>query len=213
MHTQRFGITAIGNNACVTAITQESTGEQLAEILLTRGTITQEQRDWAIEMRERAHCSCRGLRRPVRRQRQLADAPMSGTMKQVIDRATVSRWLAGYETAWRTPGTGGLTDLFTSDAVYLQSPYERPVTGLDAIKRMWEEERKGPDEVFVLTTEIIAVDGPTAVVRAKVRYGDPPVQDYRDLWIIRLADDGHCTWFEEWPYWPGRPYSARDDVE
>jgi glycosyltransferase XagB len=38
----------------VTAVTQESTGEQLAEILLIRGTITQEQRDWAIEMRERA---------------------------------------------------------------------------------------------------------------------------------------------------------------
>jgi hypothetical protein len=20
------------------------------------------------------------------------------------------------------------------------------------------------------------------------------------------------TWFEEWPYWPGRPYSAGDDL-
>jgi hypothetical protein len=29
---------------------------------------------------------------------------LSGTMKQVTDRATVSHWLAGYEAAWRTPG-------------------------------------------------------------------------------------------------------------
>jgi ketosteroid isomerase-like protein len=138
--------------------------------------------------------------------------PMSGTMKQVTDRVTVSRWLAGYETAWRTPGTGDLADLFTSDAVYLQSPYEQPVNGLPAIERMWEEEREGPDEVFTLAAEILAVDGPTAVVRAEVHYGDPAGQEYRDLWVIRLAADGRCTWFEEWPYWPERPHCAPDGV-
>jgi ketosteroid isomerase-like protein len=128
-------------------------------------------------------------------------------MKHVTDRAAVSRWLAGYETAWRTPGTAGLADLFTSDAIYLQSPYETALSGLDAIERMWEAEREGPDEVFDLVTDILAVDGPTAVVRAEVHYGAPP-REYRDLWVIRLAADGRCSWFEEWPYWPGRPYSA-----
>src|SRR5260221_8279356 len=53
--------------------------------------------------------------------------------------------------------------------------------------------------------------GATAVVRAEVRYGDPLRQEYRDLWVIRLRDDSRSSWFEEWPYWPGRPYSARDD--
>jgi hypothetical protein len=77
---------------------------------------------------------------------------------------------------------------------------------------MWEEEREGPDEVFTMATDILAVDGPTAVVRAEVCYGDPPRQEYRDLWVIRLADDGRCTWFEEWPYWPGRGHSARDNL-
>jgi ketosteroid isomerase-like protein len=128
----------------------------------------------------------------------------------VTNRATVSRWLAGYEAAWRAPGTDGLAGLFTADATYLQSPYAQPVTGLAAIKRMWEDEREGPDEVFTLVTEILAVEDATAVIRAEVHYGDPPHQEYRDLWVIRLRDDGLCSWFEEWPYWPGRPYSARD---
>jgi len=132
-------------------------------------------------------------------------------MKQVTDRTRVRRWLAGYEAAWRAPGTEGLAGLFAGDATYLRSPYERPITGLAAIKRMWEHDRDGPEEVFTLATDILAVDGPTAVVRAEVCYGDPPRQEYRDLWIIRLADDGRCIWFEEWPYWPGRPYSASDD--
>ena len=135
---------------------------------------------------------------------------MRGTMVRVTDRAMVNRWLAGYEAAWRAPGRAGLAGWFTGDATYLQSPYEPPVTGLDAIGRMWEEERDGPDEVFTLATDILAVEGPTAVVRAEVRYGDPPRQEYRDLWVIRLGDDGRCTWFEEWPYWPGRPHLAPD---
>jgi ketosteroid isomerase-like protein len=135
-----------------------------------------------------------------------------GIMGQMTDRSTVRRWLAGYEAAWRAPGTEGLAGLFASDATYLQSPYEQPVVGLAAIRRMWEGEREGPEEVFALATDILAVDGPVAVVRAEVRYGDPPRQEYRDLWVIRLTDDGRCTWFEEWPYWPERPHAARDDL-
>jgi hypothetical protein len=77
---------------------------------------------------------------------------------------------------------------------------------------MWDEDRAGPEEVFTITTDILAVDGPTAVVRADVRYGDPLRQEYRDLWVMHLRDDGRGNWFEEWPYWPGRSYSARDDL-
>jgi hypothetical protein len=73
-----------------------------------------------------------------------------------------------------------------------------------------DEERDGPDEVFTLATDVLAVDGPTAVVRAEVRYGDPLRQEYRDLWIMQLREDGRCSWFEEWPYWPGQPGAAGD---
>ena len=133
-------------------------------------------------------------------------------MRQVTDRITVGRWLAAYEAAWRTPGTESLRLLFTDEATYLQSPYEQPVIGLTAIRAMWDSERAGPDEIFTLATDILAVDGPTAVVRADVRYGQPLRQEYRDLWVIRLAEDGRCRWFEEWPYWPGRGYTAGHDL-
>jgi ketosteroid isomerase-like protein len=125
----------------------------------------------------------------------------------MTDRAAVSRWLAEYEAAWRTPGTERLASIFSDDITYRQSPYEDPVIGLHRVQRLWDEERTGPDEVFTLTTEILAVDGPTAVVRAEVRYGDPVQQEYRDLWVMRLGDDGRCHWFEEWPFWPERPYA------
>jgi ketosteroid isomerase-like protein len=138
----------------------------------------------------------------------LASRLAAGHDCEMADRAMVRRWLAAYEAAWRAPGTHGLAEIFTDDASYRQSPYQEPVAGLDAIRRMWDAERDGPDEVFTVATDILAVDGPTAVVRAEVRYGVPLYQEYRDLWIMQLGGDGRCIWFEEWPYWPGQPRAA-----
>jgi ketosteroid isomerase-like protein len=129
----------------------------------------------------------------------------------VTDRSAVQRWVAGYELAWRTSGTDGLSALFTPDATYLHSPYEEPVVGIHAISKMWDDDRDGADEVFTLSTEIVAVEGDTAVVMAEVKYGDPIRQEYRDLWLLRLDATGRCARFEEWPFWPGHPYSARAD--
>jgi uncharacterized protein (TIGR02246 family) len=120
-----------------------------------------------------------------------------------VDRESVARWIEEYEAAWRAPGTDALAGIFTPDATYLQGPYEKPVTGLPAIARMWEAEREGPDEAFRMVSDIIAVDGATAVVRAEVRYGDPVTEEWRDLWLVRFAADGRCASFEEWPFSPG----------
>jgi hypothetical protein len=67
---------------------------------------------------------------------------------------------------------------------------------------MWEAERIGPEEMFEMQSEIIAIEGDTGVVRVEVRYGPPKKQEYRDLWIVRLDGEGRCTHFEEWPFWP-----------
>jgi ketosteroid isomerase-like protein len=125
-----------------------------------------------------------------------------------MDRQGVARWVAGYERAWRSPGVESLADLFAADAVYLQGPYRAPVTGLAEIGRMWERERDGPDEPFTMASEIVAVDGDTAVVWVEVRYQAPTAREFRDLWVIRFASDGRCRRFEEWPFAPGRRSST-----
>jgi uncharacterized protein (TIGR02246 family) len=117
-------------------------------------------------------------------------------------RPRVRAWIDQYERAWRTHGTEPLAELFTEDATYLQGPYEQPVIGLAAISEMWDAERDGPDETFTMSSDIVAVDGDTAVARVDVRYGEPMTQEYLDLWIMRFAEDGRCVRFEEWPFWP-----------
>jgi ketosteroid isomerase-like protein len=133
-------------------------------------------------------------------------------MVQMTDHATVSRWVSGYEAAWRTPGTAGLAQLFTQDASYQLAPYEEPIAGLDAIRQMWDQERDGPDEVFTIAAEIVAVEGTAAVVRAEVRYGDPARREFRDLWVLRLTDDELCSHFEEWPYSPEPSFTATEET-
>jgi hypothetical protein len=119
-----------------------------------------------------------------------------------MDRAGLRAWIEGYERAWRAPGTELLAELFAPEATYRTAPYEEPYRGVEAIARMWEAGRDGADEAFTMTSEIVAVEGDTGVARVEVRYHQPEVRDYRDLWIVRLDAGGRCLSFEEWPFWP-----------
>jgi ketosteroid isomerase-like protein len=119
-----------------------------------------------------------------------------------LDRGQLTDWIAGYERAWRAPGTDGLAELFTADASYSTAPYGNPHRGLAAIREMWEAERLGPDEDFEMISEVVAVEGDTGVARIEVRYHAPKDKEYRDLWIVRLDEAGLCFHYEEWPFWP-----------
>jgi ketosteroid isomerase-like protein len=129
----------------------------------------------------------------------------------MASRADVEAWIAAYERAWRTAGADLLRDLFTADATYRMSPYAQPASGLDEIAALWEREREGPEESFEMGHEIVAVEGDTGVVRVEVSYGEPRRGEYRDLWIVRLAADGRCREFEEWPFWPGQPIDPHEE--
>jgi ketosteroid isomerase-like protein len=122
-------------------------------------------------------------------------------MVGVVDRAGVEQWVAGYERAWRSPGTEQLAELFTPDVSYLPSPWGQAVEGLDALAAFWDGERDSPDESFTMTSEVVAVEGDMAVVRVAVDYVESASR-WRDLWVIHFAEDGRCRVFEEWPFAP-----------
>ncbi len=118
------------------------------------------------------------------------------------------QWVAEYERAWRDGDVSGVTRLFTEDASYRRSPYEESKVGHAEIQAFWlNDERR----TFSVTAEPVAVEGRDAVVRLDLRYGDPVAQEYRDLWVLRFAQDGRVEDFEEWAYWPDKPYSAQQD--
>ena len=120
-----------------------------------------------------------------------------------MDVGDLQRWVDDYERVWRAPGTDGLDDLFAAGATYSMHPFAEPVAGLAAIRRLWDEERP-PGERFTMQSRVVAFDDDVGVVWLEVHYTAPRDQLFRDLWIVRLGDDGHCTAFEEWPFAPGR---------
>ena len=127
----------------------------------------------------------------------------------MTDRAAVHDWLARYERAWRSPGTAALDELFTETASYAPSPWASPILDLASLRRFWEAARDGPDEAFRMISQIVAVEGRTAVVRVRVDYDDG--QRWRDLWLLTLDDEGRCEHFEEWPFAPDQDDGHSDD--
>ena len=123
-----------------------------------------------------------------------------------MDIEKVLEWVRGYERAWREVDLDAVETLFTEQAHYRASPYEPDIVGHDAIKRFWPEDEDGTD--FTMSAQPIAVQERSAVVRVLVNYRGAKPQEYRDLWVLRFAADGRVEDFEEWAYWPGKPYTA-----
>ena len=92
------------------------------------------------------------------------------------------------------PGTGRLAELFTADVPYTPSPWADAARGLDELALFWDAERDGADEAFTMTSEVLAVDADTAVVRVAVAYDRrAPTRPWRDLWVLRFAAGGRCA--------------------
>jgi ketosteroid isomerase-like protein len=127
-------------------------------------------------------------------------APPPRPTAELRDRA--ARWVRDYERVWRTAGTDAVADLFDAEASYSVKPFQPTLTGLAEIAEFWDAGRDGPDEAFTITSEHVAAEGDTAVVRTEVVYGSPP-RRYRNLWVVTFGPDGRAVAFEEWPFAPG----------
>ena len=131
----------------------------------------------------------------------------------VVRRDAVARWVDLYERAWRTAGTALLAELFTPAVTY-QPCSGDPVQGQEELARFWDAERAGPDEPFMMMSEIVAVEDDTAVVRVTVDYAafeQNPAMRWRNLWVVRFTAGGRCVAFEEWSAAPEKTASEQED--
>jgi hypothetical protein len=119
------------------------------------------------------------------------------------------QWVGDYERTWREGDLSGVARLFTENARYRRSPYEESNVGHAAIQAFWRDDE---GKAFTVTAEPVAVEGRDAVVRLTVQYGEPTTQEYRDLWMLRFADDGRVEDFEEWAYWPQKSFTAESET-
>ena len=124
-----------------------------------------------------------------------------------MDRAAVMTWVQRYERAWRASDSDAVPTLFTEHARYRRSPYTPPLVGHEQLAGFWNEDEGA---TFTMSAEPVAVEGDVAVVRVLVDYGGDRPQEYTDLWVLHFAADGRVDDFEEWAYWPDKPYTAQE---
>jgi SnoaL-like domain len=128
----------------------------------------------------------------------------------------VTQWLEAHDAAWRSAGHAAIADLFSEAAVYHLGPIEEewrsvtgPLRGRDAIAAGWLAGGIAGEQ-FETESEILAIDGPRAVVRRRIRYFKPDgsVESRWDTcWVLDFDGDGRCTeyweWYVEGPAVPG----------
>jgi ketosteroid isomerase-like protein len=122
-----------------------------------------------------------------------------------MDRAAAMDWVRSYERAWRASDRDAVPALFAEDIRYRRSPYWPPLVGHAQLAEFWTEDEGA---IFTMSAEPVAVEGDVAVVRVQVNYGGEQPQEYKDLWVVHFAADGRVDDFEEWAYWPDKPYTA-----
>ena len=115
----------------------------------------------------------------------------STTMSEQLD-----AWMDGYVLAWSSNDPDHIKALFTEDAVYDPQTEGGEWEGIDEIVENWldiddSEENWDFEWLPLVETEDLAV------VTGRTRYSEPEVS-YRNLFVIRFADDGRCYDFTEW---------------
>jgi ketosteroid isomerase-like protein len=118
-----------------------------------------------------------------------------------VDMARVQAFLDAYIAAWRAGDPAAAAKLFSEDATYVPTPWERPLQGRDQIARMWSDETDDPGTFDAdYAAELVA--GDRAVGFGRTRYKDTPKfpggAEYHNVFLLRFDDEGLVREYREW---------------
>lgn len=105
-------------------------------------------------------------------------------------------WMDQYVLAWSSNETDHIETLFTEDAVYDAQTEGGEWEGLSDIVREWQAIADDEDNWDFQWQPVVETEA-IAVIKGRTNYFDPPTS-YRNLFVIRFAEDGRCYDFTEW---------------
>lgn len=109
----------------------------------------------------------------------------------------LERWVQAYVRAWDSNDPEDVAALFTDDARYYSLPTRPAIEGRDAIVTDWLARRDEPGD-YQFRYEILAASDDLGFVRGWTTYVGPPVEQYHNLWVLRLDAEGRAKEFTEW---------------
>lgn len=110
-------------------------------------------------------------------------------------------WLEAYGAAWRAGDAQAVTELFTGDAQYYETPFGDPLRGSEAIFRYWiAGPGRSQSEVSFSFQALAAVEG-MGIARWQasfVRRRSGRRVELDGCLVAEFAHPGKCTVFREW---------------
>jgi uncharacterized protein (TIGR02246 family) len=113
-----------------------------------------------------------------------------------IDMNALANWAAAYARACETNNPSAAAALFTEDAVYYTTPFEKPWEGRDEIVSNWSE-TIDVLQGFECRCDPIAVTGDTGVARWWAIYPSTGVE-FSSVFVITFSKEGRAAEFREW---------------
>jgi hypothetical protein len=113
--------------------------------------------------------------------------------------SNAQRFLDGYLDAWRTNDADSIRALFAPDATYRGSARDlQPAVGIDEIIARWNEERDEPG-TWTYEGGVDLQTATSAVIRGVTTYTTGPKSGaYENVWLVRFAEDGRASEFQDW---------------
>lgn len=108
----------------------------------------------------------------------------------------LDNWMDQYVLAWSSNETDHIEALFTEDAVYDPQTAGGEWEGIEEIVSAWQEIDDNEENWDFEWLPLVETDQ-IAVVTGRTRYFEPEAS-YRNLFIIRFAEDDRCYDFTEW---------------
>lgn len=127
-----------------------------------------------------------------------------------ISSGIFNRWLASYGLAWEEGDPQGVAALFTDQATYYVTPFDKPISGSDAIQEYWRSSTHSKQQDISFSYRIISVWRNKGIAHWQASFLRPDSKELVELDGILLAEfdeTGLCTEFKEWWHRKG----SRDD--
>jgi len=121
-----------------------------------------------------------------------------------VDTGDVENWLEFYGNAWVEGDAERIMDLFTSDAVYRETPYDAPMEGRAAIGKYWQDGAGDGQENVRFDAQVWMVQGSIAVAGWQANFTRKPTGTRVELdGVFRLemrtvSKTLLCSRLDEW---------------
>jgi ketosteroid isomerase-like protein len=107
---------------------------------------------------------------------------------------TVTAWVEGYLTAWKSNSTADIAALFTEDAEYHEAPFDTAWIGRDAIVEGWQGRWDWQKGGWDFDWSITSVTGSVVVITGVGHY--TKLGDFDNVWTVTFDASGRSSRFD-----------------